>query len=211
MKQNNQVLIIGLTGGVGSGKTLVSQILSQHCHVYHINTDRMAEEQMKRGGCTFLPVVKQFGEAFLNTEGEIDRKRLGEYIFHHLEELIKLNAITHPAVNREVEKRIRNIRQGRIEPGCRVILIESAILVEAGYKEICDEIWYVYATRKIRQERLRKERGYPEERIRSMMKRQGTERFFRENADVVIDSNQSPEDVSIQVQRLLKRRGLLST
>lgn len=191
--------VIGITGGAGSGKSYVAEVLSASCKVYHINTDRISEMQMAKGGSVYQKVLEYFGKDFLSPDGEINRKKLGEYIFHRPDELLVLNSITHPPVRDEVDKRIQQGKAERYD----VILLETALLFEAGYEAICDEIWYVYATRDARKKRLMRSRGYTAERIQNMLKRQHTDTFFRTHADYVI--NNTYTDAKKLSDRLLRR------
>ena len=198
----NVTPVIGLTGGAGSGKSHIAEILHNVCNVCHINTDRISEAQMKRGGCVYQPVRNYFGDAFLTAEGEIDRKKLGEYIFQRPDELGVLNSITHPPVKEEVERRINQAKQEKKD----VILLETALLFEAGYEAICDEIWYVYAKREVRRQRLMQTRMYTDERVRDMFRRQHTDRFFRMHADYVVENNDSDNaELGMRLQRRLKQ------
>ena len=185
MVAKERIPVIGITGGAGSGKSHVAGLLTENYKVCHINTDRVSQMQMMKGGCVYQKVLDCFGTEFLRDDGEINRKRLGEYIFNHPDELALLNSITHPPVRAEVER----LMQEAGENGYDVVLLESALLIEAGYKGICDEVWYVYATRKTRKKRLLETRGYSEERIRDMFRRQNTDKFFREHADFVIQND----------------------
>ena len=199
MKKTNNIPVIGLTGGAGSGKSHIAGILESVCKICHINTDQISRSQMLKGGCVFQKVVDYFGPEFLDDAGEINRQKLGEYIFQRPEELEVLNAITHPPVKEEV----RRVIEKADKEGYDVILLESALLIEAGYKEICDEIWYVYAKRQIRKQRLLETRGYSEARIHDMFRSQKTDLFFREHADYVIDNNEQSEDM---LRKRLERR-----
>ena len=190
--KKNMIPVIGITGGAGSGKSHVASLLCQFYNVCHINTDRISETQMKKGGCVYAKVLDCFGERFLQEDGEIDRKKLGEYIFNRPDELAVLNSITHPPVKDEVKRMI--VEAGK--KGYDLILLESALLIEAGYKAACTEVWYVYASRMTRKRRLSEARGYSEARIRDLFRRQKTDKFFRENADYVVN-NDGRDDKSI--------------
>lgn len=199
MEKKNRIPVIGLTGGAGSGKSYVADLLENVCNVCHINTDMISRLQMQKDGCVYSKVLEYFGPEFLDDKGEIDRKKLGEYIFQCPEELEVLNAITHPPVKEEVRHVISEAGKGEYD----IILLESALLIEAGYKEICDEIWYVYAKRQVRKQRLLETRGYSEARVRDMFRNQKTEVFFRQHADYVIDNNGQSEEILLE---RLKRR-----
>jgi len=199
MKKKNKIPVIGLTGGAGSGKSYIAGLLETACKVCHINTDQISRLQMQKGGCVYRKVLEHFGTAFLDDVGEINRQKLGEYVFPRPDELEILNAITHPPVKEEVSRVI----EAAGKDGYDVILLESALLIEAGYKEICDEIWYVYTKRQTRKQRLLETRGYSKERVRDMFRSQKTDKFFREHADYVIDNNgQSPERLT---ERMVRR------
>lgn len=202
MKKMIEIPVIGLTGGAGSGKSHIAGLMGDVCKVCHINTDRISQEQMKKGGCVYQEVLDCFGIGFLDDNGEINRKKLGEYIFHHPDELSKLNAITHPPVREEVERVMLEAQAS----GFEVILLETALLIEAGYRNICDEIWYVYASRATRERRLQETRGYSKERVLDMFRRQNTDKFFREHADYVIENNQrSDESIRDAIHRRISK------
>lgn len=199
MCDKRKVPVIGITGGVGSGKSYIAVLLQSVCKVCHINTDRISEAQMRKGGCVYEAVVDYFGSSFLQEDGEVNRKKLGEYVFDKPEELQVLNSITHPAVRIEVEKQIQEAQS----PEYDAVLLETALLIEAGYESICDDVWYVYATQKLRRQRLVERRGYTKERIKDMFRRQNTERFFRMHADFVINNNDRTEE---SLKRALRKR-----
>jgi len=202
MKKKNKIPVIGLTGGAGSGKSHIAALFETVCRVCHINTDLISRLQMQKGGCVYQKVLEYFGPEFLDGDGEINRKKLGEYIFQRPEELEILNAITHPPVKEEV----RRIIEEAGKDGYDIILLESALLIEAGYEGICDEIWYVYAKRQVRKQRLLENRGYSETRVRDMFRNQQTDLFFRKHADYVIDNNgQSAEILMARLKRRLHR------
>jgi len=202
MKKKCKVPVIGLTGGAGSGKSYIAGLLESVCKVYHINTDQISRLQMQKGGCVYPKVLEYFGPEFLDDSEEINRQKLGEYIFRFPEELEVLNTITHPPVKEEVSRVIEETGKGEYD----VILLESALLIEAGYKEICDEIWYVYTKRQVRKQRLMETRGYSQARVRDMFRSQKTDQFFREHADFVIENNgKSAGVLLLQMKRRLHK------
>ena len=116
MSGKKHIPVIGLTGGAGSGKSYIAGLLEEICKVCHINTDMISRLQMQKGGCVYHKVVEYFGSEFLDAQGEIERKKLGEYIFQRPEELMQLNAMTHPPVKEEVSRLIEEA--GRLDlPG----------------------------------------------------------------------------------------------
>lgn len=202
MNITHKTPVIGITGGAGSGKSHIAEVLNTVCRVSHINTDRISEAQMKKGGCVYQQVLDYFGDGFLTSDGEFNRRKLGEYIFNRPDELQVLNRITHPPVRAEVEQKILQAKSEHMD----VVLLETALLFEAGYEGYCDEIWYVYAKRDVRRKRLIQTRGYSEERIRDMLKRQHTDKFFRTHADYVVDNNSTdPKTLALRLYRRIQR------
>lgn len=197
--------VIGLTGGIGSGKSRVADLLQKEFLAYIIYTDDIARDQMKKGGCSYEQVVKQFGTQILDENEEINRAELARIIFQQ-EELVKLlNSLTHPNVHQEVLHQI-NVVKGK-EKQYSAIIVETALLFEAGYQDFCDEIWYVHAPRLDRIKRLKESRGYSEEKIESIMKKQKSEDYFLRNSTVIIENGNdiSPEELKIQCEGYLKK------
>ena len=194
--------IIGLTGGVGSGKSTVASIIAKNLNVYVINTDEIARKQMKKGGVSYQKVVHEFGDDILQSDGEINRSKLAKIVFSDEIKLKRLNDLTHPEVLKEVNA---TIDQLKTDHRYQAVLIETALLKEAGYVSFCDEVWYVYADDFTRRERLKKTRGYTDVKIDDLFSRQKSEEEFRAYATKTIDNweNATEEDVLRQVKQLL--------
>lgn len=182
MKQNKAV-IIGLTGPAGCGKSYICDIVEEVANALVVDTDTVAKNQMKKGGASYEGVVKAFGKEIVGEDGEIDRKKLAVIVFNDEEKLELLNSLTHPNVKEEY-RRIIEKYGSRYE----VILVESAILTRSGCDKDCDYVWYVYTPRAERAKRLKTTRGYSDAKIKSVMKSQDTDRFFRANSDAVIEN-----------------------
>ncbi len=197
------MLVIGLTGGVGSGKSTVSQILEQEYGAFLIDTDSIGHEVKQPGREAYEPILELFGKEILDENGWIDKGKLAERVFVSEPLLQKLNALTHPAVIREVERRISKKRQ---EGDCPYVVVETALLIESGLIRCCDVIWYVYATEDIRRKRLRQSRGYSEERIQAVLNRQKTDDEFRQVADVVIENSGEREETRRQIHHYMEQR-----
>ena len=120
---------------------------------------------MARGGNCYAAIVELFGREILGEEGEIDRKKMGSRVFQDRELLKKLNAIVHPAVKAYIREAADRARTR----GDKFLFLEAALLIEEKYDEICDELWYVYAGEAVRRERLKKSRGYSDEKIDGML------------------------------------------
>ena len=200
-------MIIGVTGGVGCGKSVVMDLLNKEFGVEIILADNVGHEVMAPDGEAYEEIVKHFGREILSQDGAIDRKILGAKVFNDRAGLDKLNSIIHPAVKRRILGKIENVRKkSDKEP---FIAIEAALLLEDNYDEICDTIWYIYATKKERIRRLKESRGYSDEKIASIMKNQLTEKEFRRRSDEVIDNSGNIARTRKNLQKILdKYRGL---
>ncbi len=191
--------VIGVTGGVGSGKSVVLSILEKDYHAETILADLVAHDLMQPGGKSYEDIVEAFGDGILNDDGTIDRVKLGNIVFHDAEKLQKLNAITHPNVKEEIKNRIQKIRE---QGTASMILLEAALLIESGYEDVYDELWYIYVDRETRYCRLQEGRGYTREKTDSIMQKQLTEEQFRKYADVVIDNSYSIEETKQQIRNI---------
>ncbi len=191
--------IIGVTGGVGSGKSTVLEILRTEYGAGILEMDALGRRLMEPGEACFDAVVREFGKDFLLRDGRLDRKRLAEKVFRDEEALGALNAIVHPAVRREVERGLSAFRA----EGRSLAVLESAILLEAGYREVCSEIWYVRADREVRIRRLMESRGYTRERCEAVMKNQKDQEELSAAADRILDNDGDLKELKEQIARSL--------
>ena len=191
--------VIGITGGVGSGKSAVLTYLNTKYGAVICQLDDVAKKLQKKGTRCYQSIIEAFGEQILAPSGELDRKALGKIVFQNEEQLQKLNAIVHPEVKRVVQEEIAK-REEELNP---LFVIEAALLPTAGYEKICDEMWYIYTEESVRRERLKCSRGYTEEEITNMMQSQPEEFVFRQLCDVVLDNSGSFEETKKQTGELL--------
>lgn len=192
--------VIGITGGVGSGKSVVLQYVKEQFHAYVIDADKVAHSLQKPGNLCYDAIVDYFGTGILTPKGEIDRKKLGALVFADKQKLQMLNAIMHPHVKKEIIKMADTAKKQGEHPYC---FIEAALLIEEQYDAICDELWYIYAKKELREKRLMDFRGYTVEKIKKMMSRQLSEGEFRQHCSVVIDNNGSEEYLYKQIKEEL--------
>lgn len=176
--------VIGITGGVGAGKSQVLSLLKEYFGAAVILADEIGRELMEPDGPCFHPVVELFGQEAVREDGTLDRQMIAGIVFRDKEMLKKQSAIIHPAVKREIVRRCERARE-------QWIAVEAALLLEAHYEDICDEVWYIYADEKTRRERLREKRGYSDERIDAVMGNQLSEAEFRAGCHRVIDNSKS--------------------
>ncbi|HHV10301.1 MAG TPA: dephospho-CoA kinase [Clostridiales bacterium] len=193
--------VIGLTGGIGGGKSLVAHILRDKYKAYILDTDSIAKAQMEPGGASYQEVVAYIGDQVLDPDGRINRARLASIIFDDMEKRLKINGITHPKVLEEVQDKIQELRDEGTVP---YLVVETALMIEAGYDYICDEVWYVYAPEEERRKRLKRDRNYSDEKIDSIFQNQMKEEAFRKTFSKVIENAGDARLVEAQVAALLE-------
>lgn len=199
-----KMLKIGVTGGVGAGKSLVLSYLKEHHGARIIMLDEVGRELMQPDGACFKPVVNLFGTDVVKPDGTLDRPLIAKRMLADDDLRIKLNGIIHPAVLHETMNRIYRAE----DEGVRLLVVESAILLETNYGAICDEVWYIYADVKVRAARLRASRGYDDARIRKTMEAQLSDEEFRKRADHVIDNSGDFERTKAQIDGILAQDGV---
>lgn len=193
--------VIGITGGVGSGKSQVLAYLQEEKGAVVCQLDEVAKELQKSGQPCFEKIVEQFGEKMIGADGELDRGKLGEIVFSDEEKLFQLNEIVHPEVKKETVRRIAEKKE--MPEVTALFIIEAALLPTAGYEDICDEMWYIYTDESVRRIRLKASRGYSDEKITHMIASQPDEELFRKTCTAVIDNSGSFESTKSQIGELL--------
>ena len=193
--------LIGITGGVGAGKSEVLNYIRKHykCRIYL--ADEVAHLVKAKGENCYYELVSLLGEEILQPDGEINKSAMAAKIFGDDELLEQVNKIVHPQVRIYIENRIQEAKE---DPDTEIMFIEAALLIEAGYKELVDELWYIYADIEVRKKRLMNSRGYSEEKIHQIMEAQLSEETFRKECDVVIDNGGSLADSYRQIRKKLK-------
>ncbi len=193
--------LIGITGGVGAGKTQILQYIEEHysCEIYL--ADQVAHLVKEPGEPCYDALVKLLGREILARDGTIDRGRMAAAIFADEVLLEQVNALVHPAVR---EYLLRKIEEARKAGTVELFFIEAALLIEAGYGDVVDEMWYIYAHADVRRARLAKSRGYSPEKIKQIMDSQLTEEAFRASCDFVIDNSGFLADSYAAIDKKLK-------
>ena len=195
--------VYGITGGAGTGKSEVIKMLQQNFGGCVIMSDEVARELMQKGNISYQLIVEYFGRDILMDDGEIDRKKLADHVFNNKEALEKLNSMTHPYVKDEIQKLIA---EAEASGECRFVALESAILLECGYEDICDEFWYVYTKPEIRRQRMKETRNYSDEKVDSVMRNQQPDEVFFEQCSFVIKNNTTLSDVYAQLKEKLDQQ-----
>ncbi|HKM34899.1 MAG TPA: dephospho-CoA kinase [Lachnospiraceae bacterium] len=192
--------LIGITGGVGAGKTEILSFIKKHysCRIYL--ADEVAHEIQKPGQPCYQEITALLGNDILKPDGSIDRGKLATHIFMNRNVLQQINAIVHPAVRIFLEDAVEEAcKDGDVE----LFFIEAALLIENDYNTFVDEMWYVYASDPIRRERLKESRGYSDEKIDQIMKSQLSDDIFRNSSDFVIDNSNSLDRTFKQIKSRL--------
>ena len=188
--------IIGITGGVGAGKSHILDYILRNYKARIIKTDEAAELLRKPGHRCYERIVELLGDTILNEDGTINRNKMAELIFSDQKKLEEINKIIHPEVNRYVAEEIKKEQENKEKD---YFFIESALLIENHYDEICDELWYIDTKEEIRRERLKQNRGYSEEKISDIISKQLSEEEFKKHCQIIIDNNGEKQDVYKQI------------
>lgn len=193
---------IGLTGGVGAGKTTVLKAMKQMYRVRILIADEIAHEQMEPGTMCYKRLHEAFGSCDIWREnGSINRSKLARLLFSDEEKRRTLNGIVHPAVKEYILGEVEKERQkGYYE----YVILEAALLIEDHYDTLCDELWYVYASEQTRKKRLMADRGYTEEKVERIFAAQLSDEVFRKYCSVVIDNDRDEQYVLEQIKQLYK-------
>lgn len=191
--------VIGITGGVGSGKSVVMNLLKEDYNACLIFSDKVAHELMQIGKANYQAIIETF-PSVKGEDGQINRQKLGAIVFKEEEQLKRLNEITHPNVIKELQERIQTIKK---ENQYSFIALEAALLVEDTFDILYDELWYIYAKKEVRIQRLKEGRGYTKEKSISMIESQRSDQEFLEKCDKKIDNSDSIEETKKQLDKLL--------
>lgn len=192
---------IGITGGIGSGKSAVLAYIGKHykCEIYL--ADEVAHLVKRPGTKCFAKLVELLGQDILGADGCIDKAVMADRIFAKEEILAQVNAIVHPAVQ---EFLLQKLKEARQKQEAELFFVEAALLIEAGYGSLLDELWYIYADSRVRVQRLREARGYSEEKIQKIINQQLSEEEFRKECDFVIDNSGTLEESYRQIDKKLE-------
>lgn len=191
-------ITIGLTGGIGSGKSTAAKILAE-LGAPAIDADKVGHEIYQPGAPGYRELVDAFGEGILAPDRTIDRRKLGPIVFADPEALKRLNAIVHPKMFAQMGEMVAAMRRGGER---RPIVIEAAILIEANWQPLFDEIWLVTASRERVIERVERDRGLKPEQTEARIRAQLPDEERRKYASSVIPNDGTLDELRAVVRRL---------
>jgi dephospho-CoA kinase len=194
------MIVIGLTGGIASGKSTVSGVLSD-LGASVIDADTVGHEAFRPGTDAWREVVDDFGTGILGNGDEIDRGKLADIVFQSPGARERLNSIMHPTIRRMVEQRIEDLRRG----GAGVVVVEAALLIEAKWMDLVDTVWVVEAPEKSVVSRLCEQKGFTEEQARARINSQMSSAERSEFADVAIQNDLGLDALTEKVRELWRR------
>ncbi|RHQ31994.1 dephospho-CoA kinase [Clostridium sp. AF27-2AA] len=193
------MMVLGLTGGVGAGKSRILELFSHDYGAQVIQADLVARKLEDPGQPGLTGLVSLFGAGILQKDGTLDRKGFADRIFGNPEALKRVNALIHPLTWNEIKRQIR-------ESSEELIVVEAALFDERS-REVCQYLLYVDTQDEIRIQRLMENRGYSREKCLDIMKNQADRNDFLKLADFVIDNSGSLEESRLQIRRILKKTG----
>jgi dephospho-CoA kinase len=194
---DRQKPVIGLIGGIGSGKSLVAAEFVRHGAAV-ISGDQLGHEGLRQPEIRNR-IVAHWGPTILDTQGQIDRRALASRVFARKEELHALEQLVFPWIERRIGEEIAIAQK---KPACCIVL-DAAVMLEAGWNRFCDWIVYVHAPRELRLQRLAQERGWIEKEVQARSQAQMALADKVSRADAAIDNSGSPEELANQVAHLM--------
>ncbi len=190
-------MIIGITGGIGAGKSTVLSVLEKNFGARTIMADEIGHRALLPGTGVCEQIREIFGEDFLKEDGSANRDALAKEVYSDDAKRQRLNELIHPFVLDEIR---RQLKAWQGEP---LIVLETAILFETGCDKLCDAVWGVVADKEIRIQRLIRSRGYSREKAEVIMSKQLSDEQWSERCDRLIDNNGNEKKILIQIQELL--------
>tara|TARA_B110000263_G_scaffold137507_1_gene119293 strand:- start:1329 stop:1943 length:615 start_codon:yes stop_codon:yes gene_type:complete len=191
------MFVIGLIGGIGSGKSSVSEILSS-LGVDVIDADKVGHEVYIPDSEGWRKVISVFGQGIVDQQNEIDRKKLGAIVFGDPKEMDKLNKLMHPIMYKLIQEKINKLADNGVE----VVILEAAILIEANWQPLTDEIWLAKADQEVVIERVQLRNKFTREEIIKRIQSQMSNEEREKHADIVISNDGTLEELKETVRSL---------
>ena len=192
--------IIGVTGGVGSGKSELLAYIKTKYNCRILMADEAAHKVKEPGQPCYDKLVALLSKQVLSADGQIGKAKMARMIFEAETLRSKVNALIHPAVKEYI---LSELLAEKEKGEADFFFLEAALLIECGYLEFVDQMWYIYADEQVRRERLKRARGYSDEKIDAIMRSQLGEAEYRANCHTVIDNSGSLQEAYDQIDRKL--------
>ena len=193
---------IGITGGVGAGKSAILEYIAEHYNAKVMLADEIAHDLMMPGTKCYDTIKEVFGaEDIFLQDGSFDRAKMAQVIFSDETKREQMNGIVHPAVREYIlEVYEKEKAAGTLD----FLILEAALLIEEKYDEICDELWYIYCEKEVRMERLRHNRGYSDKKIEQMLKNQLSDEEFESKCDFQLYNSEDVAHTYLQIERKMR-------
>ena len=193
--------VIGITGGVGCGKSMVMDFLAREYGAEILKADSVGHLLMEPGMPCYVQMREHFGDRILKPDGTIDRPAVAAIVFVDEKELAFQNSLMHPAIRNYILQKIEEAQNC----GKSCFFVEAALFFEDHYDDFCDEVWYIYADAAVRRKRLIENRGYSAQKIQEITGQQMTEEEFRSRTSFTIDNSGSPEKTEQQIRERMQK------
>lgn len=191
------MFIIGITGGIGCGKSTAAQICRQ-AGMPVIDADELSREVTAAGGSAMPAIIAQFGPGAADSTGALDRQHMAKKVFQNHRALDQLSTIIHTQVIEQIIQRVKKLEEKKT----RAVVLDVPIPVKHGFLDLCDQVWVIWANEEVRLARLAM-RGMPEDEARRRMAMQMTRDEYFALATHILDNDGMPEDLAIKINQLL--------
>ncbi len=195
------MIFLGITGGVGAGKSLILSYLEEHYQAKILLADELAKDLLLPGTSCNEAIREAFAEDMVfHADGSVDREAMARLLFSDDEKRYLMNSIVHPAVKEEV---LRQVSEARDAGEISILVLEAALLIEENYTQYLDSLVYIYCPETKRRDRLKETRGYSDSKITDIFNSQLSDEEFRRAADYVIDNSKTKEEAYASVDRMM--------
>ncbi len=194
------MLVVGLTGGIASGKSTVSRILQQ-AGIPVVCLDELAREAVRAGSPALAEIREVFGEEVFGPDGELDRQAMAYVVFEDESKRRVLESIIHPRVSQETQRRVKELEK----EGYKLVVLDVPLLYEVGWEKICDKVVVVYAPREVQERRLKERDGLSAEQARTRLDAQMPIEDKRIRAHYVIDNSGTLDRTRSHLENLVAK------
>lgn len=195
--------VLGITGGVGSGKSTVLEILKKLYDAKIFMADNIGHTAFEKNTASYKKIVDHFGEKILDENKEINRNTLSGIVFKKEDEMKFLNSVIHPMVKERIDREIKEWRKNKDKPSPDLFVLETALMFETRCDKFCDGIWGIVCNENDRIKRLAETRGYSEDKAKSIIRSQLPESSYASLCDNVIENNGTYEDLENEIKKVI--------